>query len=429
MEQANRDEIASQMKLQLFENDQVEGKFNKAVSALKKVNDRFDTQLKVAINRRWGWGDWFRTLPVINGFADPLKIHQFTIDDVKIDYNFKQVTRFDRCMSCHVGIDRPAYTRARLEELTKEDSQKAKLEEANKMYKSRMATSWTPGRQGSGLVPNPNQISLAALSDQVLTPSRITEFCAHPRLDLFVGSNSKHPAEKFGCTSCHAGQGSGTSFIDASHTPNSSHRARKEWAKDRDWEPNHMWDFPMLPMRFIESSCVKCHHEITDLISSDNRVEAPKLLRGYALIKENGCFGCHEISGWKSGQRVGPDLRLEPTPPLEDLTPLEKARAESDPDNRPGNLRKVGPALIRVSEKVDKAWVEKWLRAPTAFRPDTKMPHYYGLSNNSEKSAFAWRRGPGRRSENVPEHGECLHRLFPHGDEQELPQASGSRAE
>ena len=37
---------------------------------------------------------------------------------------------------------------------------------------------------------------------------QINEFAAHPRLDLFVDSNSPHPAEKFGCTICHAGQGS-----------------------------------------------------------------------------------------------------------------------------------------------------------------------------------------------------------------------------
>ena len=199
----------------------------------------------------------------------------------------------------------------------------------------------------------------------MLTPARITEFAAHPQLDLFVGSNSKHPAEKFGCTSCHAGQGSGTSFIDASHNPNNS-ATRAAWTKDRHWEPNHMWDFPMLPMRFVESSCMKCHHEVTDLISSDNRIEAPKLLRGYSLIKENGCFGCHEISGWKSGIRVGPDLRLEPNPPLEDLLPIERNRAENDTDNRPGNLRKVGPALTRVSEKTQSPLDRKM--APLAVR-------------------------------------------------------------
>ncbi len=146
-----------------------------------------------------------------------------------------------------------------------------------------------------------------------------------------------------------------------------------------------MWDFPMLPNRFIESSCIKCHHEVTDLISSENRFEAPKLIKGYNLIKENGCFGCHEISGWKGPNRVGPDLRFEPSPPLDDLLPSERVKAENDPDNRPGTVRKVGPALSRVSEKLSEEFVKQWIRAPRSFRPDTKMPHYYGLSTNDKK--------------------------------------------
>ncbi len=141
----------------------------------------------------------------------------------------------------------------------------------------------------------------------------------------------------------------------------------------------------MLPQRFIESSCVKCHHEMTDLVSSENRVEAPKLMRGYNLLKENGCFGCHEIAGTKRGEKIAPDVRLEPIPPLEDLSPAERAKRESDAENPPGRMRKVGPSLYRISEKTNKDWTARWIRAPREFRPDTKMPHFYGNSNNDEK--------------------------------------------
>ena len=44
-------------------------------------------------------------------------------------------------------------------------------------------------------------------------------YSTHPRLDLFVGSTSPHPMQTFGCTICHQGQGSATSFKWASHTP------------------------------------------------------------------------------------------------------------------------------------------------------------------------------------------------------------------
>ncbi len=385
--QKKRDEIVNKMREEQLKIERIEGPVTKAVADFKKVSDKLDTQVKLALTKRWTIYQTIRTLPVINGFADPLRIHQFAIYDIPIDYNFKQVPRFDRCMSCHVGIENPAYSRANLENLIGRGISHQKLTAAKTQYDKRVKAIGDP--KESALIPNPNDLQLIVVSKSELTPARITEFAAHPRLDLFVGGNSKHPSEKFGCTSCHSGQGSGTSFKDASHAPNTS-KTREKWAHDRGWEHDHMWDFPMLPTRFLESSCLKCHHQVTDLITSDNRVEAPKLLKGYDLIRENGCFGCHEISGWKSGQRIGPDMRLEPMPPLDALHPTERDRAEKDTDNRPGHMRKVGPSLVRVSEKVSSEWIQKWLLSPSAFRADTKMPHYYGLSNNNVEVLKNW---------------------------------------
>jgi cytochrome c2 len=379
--QAKRDEIVTKMKVEQAKIDAIESPYTKAVADFKKVNDKLDTQVKLALAKRWTIWDRLRMMPVLDGFAAPVKIHQFTINDIPIDYNFKYVTRFDRCMTCHTGIDRPNYTRSALEALTKDDPNAGKMADAKARYDRRVKA--LEGTSDAAGIPNPHDIALLNLSPNELTPARITQFAAHPRLDLFVGANSKHPSEKFGCTSCHYGQGSGTSFLDSSHNPNTA-ETRKKWEENRHWEHNHMWDFPMLPSRFTEASCIKCHHEVTDLYSRDNRAEAPKVLRGYNLIKENGCFGCHEISGYKSGNRIGPDIRLEPSTPLEDLHPLERDRAEKDTDNRVGHMRKVGPSLARMSEKLTQEWVEKWVRSPSSFRPDTKMPHYYGLSTNDK---------------------------------------------
>src|SRR5262249_40016372 len=102
------------------------------------------------------------------------------------------------------------------------------------------------------------------------------------------------------------------------------------------------------------------------------------------LVKENGCFGCHEIASIKSGRAVGPDLRLEPTPPLDWLTSAEQVKAKSDALNPPGQQRKVGPSLRRLTEKSNPEWAAKWIKDPRGFRPDTKMPHFYGLSTNSK---------------------------------------------
>ena len=139
-------------------------------------------------------------------------------------------------------------------------------------------------------------------------------YAGHPRIDLFVGPTSPHPMQTFGCTSCHEGQGSATAFKWASHTP-SDLNERKRWQDERDWFNNHHWIFPMYPQRFAEASCVRCHHEVTDLQVSEHFPEppAPKIVAGHKLVNTYGCFGCHEVNGYNGpDDRVGPDLRLEP---------------------------------------------------------------------------------------------------------------------
>ena len=103
----------------------------------------------------------------------------------------------------------------------------------------------------------------------------------------------------------------------------------------------------MLPRRFLESSCLKCHHQVTDV------PQAKKLQAGYERIVKYGCTGCHTIGGEGS---FGPDLTDE---------------------------RQVGPNLAHLGSKVSKDWVLKWIKNPHAFRPDTRMPRFYGVTNNA----------------------------------------------
>ncbi|MCG8584486.1 MAG: hypothetical protein MI757_07235, partial [Pirellulales bacterium] len=162
-------------------------------------------------------------------------------------------------------------------------------------------------------------------------------FQTHPRLDLYMADSSPHPMQKFGCTICHEGQGSATEFKWASHTPNSLNQM--SGFKKQGWFDNHHWIFPMFPERFTEASCLKCHHTVTELEPSERFPDppAPKLVKGYNLIREYGCFGCHEINGYDGpDKRIGPDMRLEPNyfaaaaQLLQDpgLTSAERAAAE-----------------------------------------------------------------------------------------------------
>ncbi len=422
-----RDQVRSKL-------EPAEKEVSDAEDQLKKVTGTFDRYAKQAVLRNWTFGDTFRNLPILDGFESPTRLKQVWLPDLTIDYSFKEVPRFDRCTNCHLGIDRAAYTKEALARLGDDEESRrlnGKLAKAQKMLVKRAEAGENLGydpndlpgtrsasmgklsllmlasvlvaalslgllersfRLGMKIMTGGLVLTLAAsgviwllapteptVKTVKLSKGQITQYCAHPRLDLFADSNSPHPVEKFGCTICHAGQGSATDFVLASHTPNDVAQ-EKEWKKERGWESSHFWDYPMQPNRFIESSCLKCHHQVTDLIRHGSKEEAPKLLRGYNLIKENGCFGCHEIQGVKGGRWVGPDLRLEPQPALEWLTAAEQERAKSDPSNPPGTQRKVGPSLRRLAEKTNEDWTRKWVLSPRGFRQDTKMPHFFGHS-------------------------------------------------
>ncbi len=339
-----------------------------AVEEYERESREPDRLLRLADQKKIGPGAKFRAWPIIDAFNSPYKIKEHVPEGLLINYNFKEVQRTDRCASCHIFIDRG-----------------------------------TPPDNTIGF----DKESLRNLDSPTLKTSDISVYSHHPRLDLFVGSNSPHPVEKFGCTICHSGQGGSATFNFAYHSPDrgktngdefESYLHKKDrWEKEHGWHaslhPDYLWDFPMTHARFVESSCLKCHHQVTDLIRTDGREEAPKVLKGYRLVRDLGCFGCHEISGYNRGRSVGPDLRLEPYPPLDDISPLERSKLTADANDPPGQLRKVGPGLRRVAEKTTHAWVANWLRSPRSFRPDTKMPHFWGQQNNTPHQLSDYQEG------------------------------------
>jgi cytochrome c551/c552 len=276
-----------------------------------------------------------------------------------------------------------------------------------------------------------------------LDPSPV--MLAHPQLNLYVDADSKHPMESsegkigIGCTSCHDGSGEETNFVLAAHvarpiwvdtktgepvlaqqvtpkTPQPKERfalanmlaavapegsviptnvsamhiepaVETEFdakadplpvatektaptpyidpvtgkrgqavAQLRYWmnryEPDagrpfelvyHEWDRPMLPPKFIQANCVRCHTEAYDI-----RDTAPVVYEGRALFTRLGCVNCHQ---------------------------MDSIAAEQN--------RKVGPDLRHVTAKLSPEFINTWIWAPKAFRPTTKMPHFFMLENNS----------------------------------------------
>ncbi|MEZ6124928.1 MAG: c-type cytochrome [Planctomycetaceae bacterium] len=289
----------------------------------------------------------FMELPIVDGFNGPLKVTQDWLPDLHQTLGMTEIARFDRCRTCHMNVDRtapgnlPAFPHGQPSDPKNEES-------------------WV----AEGRFPHP--------------------FATHPNHDLFVTASSPHPVATFGCTACHDGQGSGTTFGNAEHTPNDPHQS-EDWHHEFGYHPNHFWEYPMQPARFAESTCIKCHHDVVDLVNHPKFGDAaPKVVKGYNLIRKYGCFGCHEMHGFDGGKAIGPDLRLEPQ------TAEQQQRIAEDPTQVAGKFRKVGPSLRYIAAKTSAEFIAHWTEIPQRFRPSTKMPQFFQLSNQQDAQAKAY---------------------------------------
>ena len=256
---------------------------NNSLNALTRAKDLLKRKLSKVDPESMSFankiGNVVRDLPVLD-FIDPYyEVKQVVVNDLEEDLVYMGMPKVDRCMTCHVGID------------------KAGFEDAPQPYKT------------------------------------------HPKLDFMVGPNSAHPVSEFGCTSCHGGRGRGTKFYTAAHSPNDEETAHR-WEKELGWEPMHYWGNPMLPKRYTEAGCYKCHSGNMPL------KEAETLSLGLSVFEKAGCYACHQVDRW-------------------------------DDSSKPG------PSLYHLASKTNKDWTYNWILDPRSFRHNTWMPHFFNKGNNS----------------------------------------------
>ena len=328
--------------------------------------------------------------PVIEFAASTYKVEQIVAENHHVDVNFTTVPRVDRCTTCHKAIDRKDPT---VDELAFRAKHKI-------------------GNVGWAKLPEPLR--------------------NHPNLELFVSDTSPHPMSKFGCTVCHWGWDRETTFSRAGHTPDAEEKrpytfdsSRKSWVKvekgeddenegtkpqkvalekgavemtQREaWQKNHRWEEqeflpqPMRAAQYVQASCLKCHSDQTNLKGAE------KLDHGRRLIEQLGCWSCHKMKQLETytkhyvtaGEDFDSICRFYDVNP-DDVRRLNGFSEEvlltvgQDVNIPIRTLRKPGPSLFKVASKDSREWVRKWLADPVAFKPNTYMPRFWGLSNNED---------------------------------------------
>ncbi|HEX8423230.1 MAG TPA: c-type cytochrome [Pyrinomonadaceae bacterium] len=222
-------------------------------------------------------------------------------------------------------------------------------------------------------------------------------FVSHPSKELL----QIHDVERFGCSSCHGGNGRATTSVVKGH---GRHR---------------FWLHPLHERENMEAGCQQCH-------SQDRVLQgANTLTKGKDLFQERGCVGCHRYEGFDretdglansrqtikqledelaANDREARQLDVEAGTVTDETEAQKKlARAvslrvtNSQIEARIEQLnvqarylmqdqKKVGPNLKDVRLKLRKEWIPAWLKDPQAFRPGTKMPTFWYLNPDHDLS-------------------------------------------
>jgi cytochrome c2 len=227
-------------------------------------------------------------------------------------------------------------------------------------------------------------------------------FVSHPNRDLL----KTHDPDRFGCSTCHGGNGRGTTSVDRAH-------GRYEH-----------WLWPLYYRENFQAGCNQCHNRDRVLQGAD------VLNRGKNLFQVRGCAGCHryeafdrEADALSNARQSIKTLDLERDERRREIAQTGAAADAAASDEEATQLRKkaealrqmisqvdaridefdiqakylmqdvkkIGPNLKEIKTKLRKDWIPVWLSDPQAFRPGTKMPTFR-LDDDEIKaiSAFLW---------------------------------------
>lgn len=221
-------------------------------------------------------------------------------------------------------------------------------------------------------------------------------FVSHPNKEIL----QIHNPEKFGCASCHWGNGRATTSETKGH---GRHR---------------FWLWPMFEKENTEAGCQQCHAK--DRVTQG----ADTLNLGRDLFSQRGCMGCHRYEGFDretdalaSARSTIQQLQDQITSNLKQIDADTKAStAETATEDEVKRLlahgqslqvtnsliaaridqlnvqakylmqdqKKVGPNLKDIRVKLRKEWVPFWLANPQTFRPGTKMPRFWRFADDGE---------------------------------------------
>ncbi len=330
--------------------------------------------------------DMIRDFPVIDLANPNFRIQQVVLHDIKDNVNFMQVPKVDRCTTCHLGISNPDFKDAPQPFRTHPDL-KLFVDNHSAHPLEEFGCTTCHGGRGRGTdflsamhTPSSEEQKKGWEKKYHWHKDPHWENPMYPKqyvqagcFKCHSGENSLRGAEKLnlglnlieraGCYSCHTIEKYKDWVKPGPDLTKLSSKISQEWTYQWIANPKSFRHNTWMPSFFGQSnntdpeSLKRSEQEIHAIVSylfaksaSFNLETMPvtgDAKKGEELVASLGCLGCHNVL----------------PKPTDDKRSLQSLRREQ------------GPNLIDLGTKTSQQWLYSWLKDPSRYHPETKMPN------------------------------------------------------
>ena len=349
-------------------------------------------------------GDIVRDLPIID-FLDPYyKVNQLVVNDVKYDVNFASVPSVDRCTSCHLGIDNPDFENAP-QPFTSHPRLDLYVSSSSSHTMDQFGcTSCHAGRaRGTTFVSSSHTPGSKEQEEewkekyewekihhwlQPMLPTKYTQascFNCHQSQPIIEGGDKLALGlgliSTSGCNNCHHIETYEKENNAGPPLTNLDKKLNKEWVAKWIKDPQSFRYNTWMPHFFEQENnsspeMIKRNNSeiyaITEYLfpNGEHKMNnSSKYIGNYEsgekLFNAVGCMACHQVKEEKN-ELIAEELPYE----------LYKSKFgyENEEMTRYELLKNQGPNLIGIGSKSDAEWIYNWIKNPSEYYPDTRMP-------------------------------------------------------